>query len=324
MQPPPYGGMVRWTSRVRPVRDAVGSKVSGWLSQQPRVRHGLTLLRRSFDEFRKDHCQQLAAAISYHVLFSIFPLAITGVGILGLFMQSDAARNTIVDAVLKVVPLTDAGSTQLRHLLSSIGGGAGAIGTLGFVGVLWSASGMMAAIRTALNIAWDTDQQRPFFKGKAVDILLLGASFVVVAAALAVTIVTSVARRGSGYLPDFVQPLAGPAASVAAFLIAVAMLFGIFLLLFLYVPAVTTRVREIWPGALLAAVGFEFLQLGFSIYVAHFAHYNKVYGSLGAVVAFLFFVYLANLVFLFGAEAASEYPRLPPMATPGGDNPTTS
>jgi membrane protein len=323
MLPPPYGGMVRWSSRLHGLRNAFGSKAPAWLSRQPRVRHVLTLLRRSFDEFRKDHCQQLAAAISYHVLFSIFPLAITGVGILGLFMQSDAARNTVVDAVLKVVPLTDAGSKQLHQLLSSIGGGAGAVGILGFVGVLWSASGMMAAIRTALNIAWDTDQHRPFFRGKAVDLLLLGASFVVVAAALAVTIVTSVARRGSGYLPSLLQPLAGTAASIGAFLVGAAMLFGIFLLLFRYVPAVTTRVRDIWPGALLAAIGFELLQLGFSIYVAHFAHYNKVYGSLGAVVAFLFFVYLANLTFLFGAEAASEYPRLPPMAAPAGDNPPT-
>ena len=54
--------------------------------------------------------------------------------------------------------------------------------------------------------------------------------------------------------------------------------------------------------------------LAFSTYVSHFANYNRVYGSLGAVVAFLFFIYLVSMVFLFGAEVASEVPRLPPSA----------
>jgi membrane protein len=65
-------------------------------------------------------------------------------------------------------------------------------------------------------------------------------------------------------------------------------------------------------------VAFEALQYGFSVYVAHLAHYNRVYGPLGAIVAFLFFVYLASSVFLFGAEVASEYPRLPANPLRGG------
>lgn len=51
-------------------------------------------------------------------------------------------------------------------------GGAGALGLLGLTGVIWSASGVMAAVRTALNVAWDTDAKRPFVRSKAVDLRL--------------------------------------------------------------------------------------------------------------------------------------------------------
>lgn len=76
-------------------------------------------------------------------------------------------------------------------------------------------------------------------------------------------------------------------------------------------PAVFVPWRTVWPGAFVAAVGFEVLQAGFSIYVSNLAHYNRVYGSLGGIVAFLFFVYLASSLYLFGAEVSSEYGRLP-------------
>jgi membrane protein len=171
----------------------------------------------------------------------------------------------------------------------------------------------MAAIRTALNIAWDTDQRRPFVRGKAVDLLLVLAAVLAVGAALGATILSSLARQGSEHLPGPLSSLssaAGVLLTLASLLAALLVLFGTFLFLFRVVPAVPTRVREIWPGAAVAAVGFLALQFGFSVYVAHFADYNRVYGSLGAVVAFLFFVYLASAVFLLGAEVAAEYPRL--------------
>lgn len=270
----------------------------------------LLLLRRAAREFTADHCPQMAAAISYHLLFSLFPLAIAGVAVLGLFTSDPATRDSVVRHVVDVVPLSETGRGQLQDQLARVSGGSGALGLLGLVGVLWSASGVMAAVRTALNVAWDTTRKRPFLRGKAVDLLLVGATFLVVAVALAVTVASNVARQQSQRLPGPLELLAGGAAAVGAVLAALAVLFGVFLFLYAVVPAASTPVSAVWPGALVAAVGFEAVQYGFSLYVAYFAHYNKVYGSLGAVIAFLFYVYLASAAFLFGAEVASEYPRL--------------
>ncbi len=267
------------------------------------------LLRRSYHEFREDHCQQMAAAISYHLLFSLFPLAIAAVGVLGLFTSDPAARDRVTQRVVDVVPLTGTGRQQLHDLLGSVSGTAGALGLIGLLGVLWSASGVMAAVRTALNVAWDTDQRRPFVRGKAVDLMLVAGALLVVGSALGITIVTSLAQRQTRHVPEVLRPLAGAFASVAAFLTALALLFLVFLLLYRVVPAVSTRMRDVWPGALVAALGFELVQLGFSVYVSNFANYNKVYGSLGAVIAFMFYVYLSSAAFLFGAEVAAEHPR---------------
>lgn len=274
-------------------------------------------------EFRADHCPQFAAAISFHLLFSVFPLAIAAVGILGLITRDPGAFDAVARAVLKVVPLSNAGSDQLRSLLTSVSGRAGALGLLGFLGVIWSASGVMAAIRAALNVAWDTTSRRPFLRGKAVDLALVAGVFLVTGCTLGLTIIASIARQGTSHLPGALRgltPLVGAAVSVISFVASAALLFAVFGFLYRVVPTVHTRVRGIWPGALTAAAGFEALQYGFSVYIAHFARYNKVYGSLGAIVAFLFFVYLASMVFLFGAEVASEYPRLRAEARATSDN----
>ncbi len=274
------------------------------------MKAGQQLFRRGFQEFRDDHCQQMAAAISYHVLFSLFPLAIVTVGIVGMVTSTAEARDRVVNAIVQHVPVQ---SDQLQTWLSSVSGSSGALGLIGIVGVVWAASGMMAAIRTALNVAWDTDDRRPFFRGKAIDLALVAGSIALVGTALGLTVITSIARQGSTHLPHalrFLDPLAGVAASAVAFLLAFALLFFTFGFLYRVVPVVETRARHLWPGALAAAAGFEAVQYGFAAYIAHSHHYSQVYGSLGAIVAFLFFVYLASAVFLFGAEIASEYERM--------------
>ena len=148
-------------------------------------------MRTSIREYRDDHCPQLAAAISYHLLFSMFPLAIAGVGVLGLVARDADAQAAVAEVVLRVAPLDEDGQRQLRELLTSIGGRAGGIGLLGLVGVLWSATGVMTAVRTAVNVAWDVEQRRPFVRGKAVDLLLVAGTLALLATAFGTTLTRS-------------------------------------------------------------------------------------------------------------------------------------
>ena len=90
-------------------------------------------------------------------------------------------------------------------------------------------------------------------------------------------------------------------------------LFTALVVLFLYriLPHPRPRVREIWPGALVAAVGISIVRGGLDLYFDNLADFGALYGSLGALMALLLFVYGVSMVLVFGAEFAAEWSRLP-------------
>ena len=98
--------------------------------------------------------------------------------------------------------------------------------------------------------------------------------------------------------------------AVASFLAPTAISFAAFALLYWLVPARHVRLRHVWPGALVAAVLFETVKLAFGVYIQSFTRYDLVFGSLGAVVTFLFLMFVSANVLLLGAELAAQYPRV--------------
>jgi membrane protein len=256
------------------------------------------LLGRSLSEFVDDGCPQLAASIAYHVLFSVFPLAIVVAGVTGIVLNATGSRATVVDTIVSNVPLSRSGDDQLRTLLLGATGHLSAIGLVGLLGLVYSGSGMMAALRAALNAAWDVEQTRPYLRGKLVDLGLVALVSPIGLASLGLTIALRFVGDGSGvsWAPSLIGPLV--------------LAFGVVLFLFCVVPAAEVRVRDALVPALFVATAFMAAENLFALYVGHFGNYNAVYGSLGAVIAFMLFVYLVSEVFLLGAEAASEWPRV--------------
>jgi membrane protein len=257
------------------------------------------ILRRAVSEFADDHCGQLASSVTFHVLFSIFPLVAVVAGVFGLVAGS-GVRDSVVKAIVDAVPLSPSGDRELTRLLRGASGGVSAVGLVGLVGLLWSASGMMAALRTALDEAWDVERPRPWLKGKLVDAALVAAVGLVVLATLGLTIAARVATGVAG----------GWTGLVLGVLVPLGVGFAVVLFLYRVVPATPVSVRQAWPAALFVAAFFVVAQNLFALYLAHFGHYNAIYGSLGAIVAFMFFVHVNVVVFLFGAEVASEWSRL--------------
>ncbi len=274
----------------------------------------MLLSRRSVTEFRDDRCIQLAASIAFHVLLSIFPLVIVVVSVFGLIVDDATARRTVLNTVTTYIPLDDSGRQSLLHLLTQLQGGSSALGILGLVGAVIAAGGMMGSVRRALTLAWDVSEHRPLVRGKALDLVLVVGAGIVLGASFALTLAVRIASQAGlttvGWL-GFLGPLIGAAGWLMGFLIPLVLAFALFSFLFSVVPAAPTRFVEVWPGALAGAVLFQILKELFALYVTHFAHYNAIYGSLGAIAGFIFFVYLSANVLLFGAEVASEYPRLP-------------
>jgi membrane protein len=265
-------------------------------------RRGLALagavVERAIDRFFADGCPKLAAAISFYSLFALFPLAILAVAAFGIVVSDAAARERVIDTIFSAVPLRESsGRDDLRTVLASVTAGAGVSGALGALGLILSASGVMGAVRFALNHVWGVEDDRPPLRGKALDVVLVLAAGAVLAISLGGTVVVR-----------SVHALRGVAEVLVSELLPTLLAFGVYLALLRVLPALKPRLRDLWPGALIGATGYVLAKLGFAIYLARLSDLGAVYASLATVVAFLLFVWVSANLFLFGAEIAAWLP----------------
>ena len=146
---------------------------------------------------------------------------------------------------------------------------------------------------------------------------MLIAAGLLLAASAGITIADRVAQE------QVVDPLGLPgiALGVARVVVPVALAFGVLVILLRWVPSAGPRLRDLWPAALLAAIGLWVLTLGFAFFVDNFGNYNVVYGSLAAVILFLVYIYVAvSMVFLaavFAADRAAVFAAHPEPGGPG-------
>lgn len=272
------------------------------------------LLFRTVKGYFDDGCSQRAAAISYYVLFSIFPLVIFSVGILGLFLKDTKLQNDLVNNIMDSIPLSqDKGRDEVTSALREVAKDqSGAISIIGLIVLAWSGSAMFGVVRSALNSVFHSPVNRPLVIGKLIDLGLVLAFAPFFVGSIVATSALRYAQRASQDLSVFsdLADQLGFGWSIASLLLPILISSVAFFLLFWLIPARRVKPRYVVPGAVLAAVLFEAVKIGFGVYLEHFSSYDVVFGSLGAVVAFLFWVYLSANIMLVGAEVASELPDI--------------
>ena len=269
------------------------------------------LTKRTVQEYVSDNCSHMAAAISYYVVFSLIPLLIFLVSVFGFIVRNDEIEKEIVDRVVDATPLEkDEEQNLVTDTLRGVSRVSGALSIVGLLGMVWLASAMVGATRRALNTVWGSAGRRPPVQQKLIDLAMVLGLALLLGASVAATTALHTLRQVS-------NDALGPLSSSTGFFWTVPLLvlpglltFVTFLLIYRFVPSVRNDVRTVWPGALLAAVLFELLKNGFALYVAHFNNYDVVYGSLGAIMLFLLWTYLASNILLLGGELAVEYGRL--------------
>lgn len=267
------------------------------------------LTKHTYLGFARDNCTQLAAAISYYVLFSIVPLAILTVSVLGLVFGSGEVRTDIVNRVLDVVPLSQTeGRSAVESAIDSVKRVSGPVAALGLLGTLWTASAVFASIRKSLNTVWGVEEHRPWAQAKLVDLAQVGVLGAILLASLVLTGVLRAARHLSA---AYVGPLANrnPLWEVPPILLPALLTFATFALMYRIVPAVRPRWRDALPGALFATLLFEALKNSFAFYVANFNNFDVVYGSLAGALLFLLYTFLSSNILLAGAELTRTLER---------------
>ena len=267
------------------------------------------VLRQTAREFSDDQCTDLAAALTYYAVLSIFPALVVVVSLLGVFGQGQRTSDTILQLVEDVVP--GSAAETLRQPIEQLVGtpSAGFALVVGILGALWSASGYVGAFGRAMNRIYEVDEGRPFWKLRPQQLLLTATSLVVVAAvAFMLAITGPVAETLGGYLG--MGETALTVWNVGRWPIVLLLVtLGVALLYYAGPNVEQPKFRWISVGAGIAIVAWVIASVGFGVYVSQFGSYNKTYGALAGVIVFLLWLWITNLALLFGAEVDAELER---------------
>jgi membrane protein len=269
------------------------------------------VLKRTVKEFQDDNLTDWAAALTYYAVLALFPALIVLVALLGLFGDTQTTVAKISKIVGQVTGSRDTAKTLSTTIKDVIDNreAAGPLLGVGLLGALWSASGYIGAFIRANNVIYEIREGRPFWKLRPLQVL------VTIVMVLLMTIVV-IALVMTGELADAVGSAVGLGATavttwdIAKWPVMAAIVLFMLAVLYYTAPNVELpKFRWITPGSLIALVVWALATVGFAIYVKFFGSYNKTYGSLGAVVIFLFWLWLSNVAILLGAEFNSELER---------------
>jgi membrane protein len=259
------------------------------------------VIARACRDFVRDRITAVAAGVTFFALLALFPAIGAFVSLYGLFADVDDARRQVaaLQGVLPSGAVLVIGD-QMKRLAGADHGRLGLTLFLSLGVSIWSSNAGVKALLAGLNIAYEERERRGFLLLNAVSLAFtIGATLIALASVAAVAAGPELLNQlGLGHMA-WLGLVRWP-----LLLVLVAALLS---LLYRFGPCRDTpRWRWITPGGAVGALGWLVMSVGFSFYVAHFGRYDQTYGSLGAVVGFMTWIWLSMIVVLFGAELNSE------------------
>jgi membrane protein len=261
------------------------------------------LARRVVAEIPDDDCLGRAAQLAYYFIFALFPFFLFLTTLLGYLPIPDLLER-LLETLGQMLPgeAIRLVEDNLRQLVS---GQRGGLLSFGLLAALWTSSSALTAIMDSLNRAYDVDEGRPFWKVRGLAILLtIGLSVFIVAALVLLTFGPEIGRwvadlAGLGRAFELAWNILRWPVIVGFMVVAMALLYYV-------APDVEQQWQWITPGSVCAVIGWLLASLGFAFYVNNFGSYNATYGSIGAVIVLLTWMYLSGLFVLIGGEVNAE------------------
>jgi membrane protein len=256
------------------------------------------------NDFMYKNCPYVAGAIAFYTMFSMFPLFLAVVSIMGFVLGPEAEQAELVEEIAAVIPVSH---EFIASTLDGIVSARAITGVAAIVGLVWASTAAFGAIRKGINNAWGIRKTRPFLRERFMDISLVAGAALLVVLLLFVTPVFGVLRElGAIVAPNsFMQN--DLLWTIATNLFSPIISFVIFVLLYYFIPNTKVRFQDVWPTALAIAVAFWVVNQAFVFYVQRFPVHNAVYGPVGAILALLTWVYISSIIMLFGALLCSRY-----------------
>ncbi len=274
------------------------------------------LLIRTLREVRADNCLNLAAQLAFYFFLALFPALLFVVALVS-FLPVQGLLEGITTALARVAPGDVITIIQDQILEIANDENTGLL-TLGMLGTIWSMSSGMDAIINTLNLAYDIQDSRPWWRVKlrAIALTLALAVFIVISLAL-VMVGPALGERVAGWF------YLGPAFTFAWNVLQWPVVFGLVTLgvaiIYYYAPDAEQEWIWITPGSVLATLLWLLTSIGFRFYVTNFAAYNATYGAIGGVIVLLLWFYVSSLAVLVGAELNAEIEHASPYGKDPGE-----
>jgi membrane protein len=266
----------------------------------------LQLAKRVWKESQEDNIFGRAAELSYYFLLALFPLLIFLTSVIGIILGSGTGtRHALFDYLARIMPPSAFQLIDATMYEVSEASGSGKI-SFGLLAALWAASNGMGAITESLNVAYDVTESRPWWKSRLVAVTLTVALSILIIAALVLVVAGGNIGEGVANHYGF-----GPAFAIAWKVIQWPVVFAFLILAFALIYYFAPDLhRQKWqwltPGAAIGVALWLLVSFGFRVYLQYFNSYSKTYGSLGAVIILMLWLYFTGCAVLIGGEINSE------------------
>lgn len=265
------------------------------------------LFKKSFQEWYEDDPFQKAAALAYYTLFSLAPLLIILIGIVGLFAGTTEAQEYIVGGLAGLLGEESAGAIRemVRNANREQGGGFATL--LGIVLLLFGAGGVLGQFQYSLNQIWGVKTKSdsgwwPIIRARFFSYAMLLVIGFLLLVSLVITTVLSAMTR---YLNE-IFPAAAALWPVLDILISFLFVTALFAMIYKSLPDVHIAWKDVWIGAAITAILFAIGKFLIGLYLGK-SGVSSTYGAAGSLVTILLWVYYSALIFFFGAEVTKVY-----------------
>ncbi len=257
-------------------------------------------LRKTVNKFMENDTSERAASVSYSLILSVFPTVIFLFTLIP-YIPVENLDERILGFFERILPAGtfDAVGTTIRDIVSRKQGG---VLSVGFLLALYSATSGLVALMNAFNSSHESEDSRGFFK---IRLVAVGLTFTLALALVLAIVVLVIGGVVSQYLlrfgilnnEVFVYLLA-----IARYLLVFAVFVGAISVIYRFGPDVNMKWTFVTPGSIIASVLIVVTTLAFSYYVSNFGSYNKVYGSIGTLIALMIWINLISLLLIMGFE----------------------
>ncbi len=265
----------------------------------------LQVLKRTFRDFSEDECPLRAAGLAYYTIFSLPPLLVLILMLVGLIWGPQTIQRAMEGQFAAMIGREAAGQIHTMIQSANQPGGGGLVATLiGFAGLIFGATGAFLNLQGALNRAWEVEPDpeggivRTLLKRVFSFGMILGIAFLLLVSLVLSAALSTFGNALSGMLPGGVSHVVLQIVELAISFAVITLLFAV---MFKVVPDAVIAWRDVWPGAVVTALLFVVGKFGIGFYLGR-SNPGQAFGAAGALAVLLLWIYYSGLIILLGAE----------------------